>query len=56
MLFIIVWKVAELLIILKNITRGLKSSQFIRKVAFYLLPGLIKTLLNPQCMSSLVKY
>jgi len=41
MSFIIVWKVAELLVILKNITSGSKSLQLIQKIVFHLLPGLM---------------
>ena len=49
MLFIIVWKVAGLLVISKNITRGLNRPQLVRKAAFHSFLGLIR-------MSSLVKY
>ena len=47
MLFIIVWKVAELLVILKSITKGLKRPQLVQNVAFYSSPDLIQILLNP---------
>ena len=56
MLFIMVWKVAGLLVIPKNITKGLNRSQLVRKAAFHSSPGLMQTLLKPQRMSSLVKY
>jgi len=56
MLFIMVWKVAELFVLLKNITRDLKKLQFIQKTVFYSFLGLIQTLLKPQHISSLVKY
>ena len=55
-LFIIVWKVARLLVILKNITKSLNRPQLVWKVVFYLSPGLMYMLLKPQWMSSLVKY
>ena len=56
MLFIIVWKIARLLVILKNITRSLNRLQFIQKIAFYLSSDLMYMLLKLQQMSSLVKY
>jgi len=56
MLFIMVWKVAGLLIILKNITKGSNRPQLVQKVAFHSSSGLIWTLLKPQWTSSLVKY
>ena len=56
MLFIIVWKVARLLVIPKNITRGFNIPQLVQKAAFYSSPGLMQMLLKPQQISSLVKY
>jgi len=56
MLFIIVWKVAGLLVIQKNITKGLNMPQLVWKTAFHLSPGLMQTLLKLQQTSSLVKY
>ena len=44
--FIIVWKVAELLFMLKNIMRGSKRPLLVQKAAFYSSPGLIQILLN----------
>ena len=55
-LFIVVQKVARLLVIPKNITRGSKSPWLVQKVAFYLSLGLIHMLLKPQQMSSFKKY
>ena len=54
--FIIVWKVVELLVIPKNITRGSKRPWLVRKAAFHSSPGLMHTLLKPQQTSSFVKY
>ena len=56
MSFIIVWKVAGLLVILKNITRGSKRPRLVRKAAFHSSPGLIRMLLKPHQTSSFVKY
>ena len=56
MLFIMVWKVARLLVIPKNITKGSNMSQLVWKAAFYSSLGLMQTLLKPQQTSSLVKY
>ena len=56
MSFIIVWKVVRLLVIPKNITRGLKRPQLVQKAAFYSSPGLMHTLLKLQQTSSFVKY
>jgi len=55
-LFIIVWKMARLLVIPKNITRSSNRLQLVWKIVFYLSLGLIYMLLKPQQMSSLVKY
>ena len=46
MSFIIVWKVVGLLVILKNITRGLKRPQLVQKATFHSSPGLIHILLK----------
>ena len=54
--FIIVWKVAGLLVILKNIMRGSKRPQLVQKAAFHSSLGLMHMLLKPQWMSSFVKY
>ena len=51
-----VWKVAGLLVIPKNITRGSNRPQLVWKAIFYLSLGLIQMLLKPQWTSSLVKY
>jgi len=56
MSFIMVWKVARLLVISKNITRGSKRPQLVQKVAFHSSLCLIQTLLKPQWTSNLVKY
>ena len=56
MSFIIVWKVAGLLVILKNITRGSKRPRLVQKAAFHSSPGLMRMLLKPQWTSSFVKY
>jgi len=56
MLFIIVWKVAGLLVIPKNITKGSNIPRLVQKIAFYSSPGLMQTLLKLQQTSSLVKY
>ena len=56
MSFIIVWKVAGLLVIPKNITRGSKRPRLVQKAAFHLSPGLMCILLKPQQTSSFVKY
>ena len=56
MSFIIVWKVAGLLVILKNITKGSNKPRLVWKAAFHLSLGLMRTLLKPQQISSLVKY
>ena len=55
-LFIMVWKVARLLVIPKNITKGSNMPRLVQKAAFYSSPGLMRTLLKPQQTSSLVKY
>ena len=47
MLFIIIWNVAGLLVILKNITKSLKSLQLVWKMIFHLLSILIHMLLKP---------
>ena len=54
--FIMVWKLAGLLVIPKNIMRGLKRLQLVQKATFYLSLGLMHTLLKPQQTSSFVKY
>jgi hypothetical protein len=54
--FIIVWKVAGLLVRPKYMTRGLKRPQFVQMAAFHSLPSQIWTLLYPQCTLSFVKY
>ena len=51
-----VWKVTGLLVIPKNITKGLNRPRLVRKAAFHSSPGLMRTLLKPQWTSSLVKY
>ena len=56
MSFIMVWKVTELLVIPKNITKGLNMPRLVRKAAFHSSLGLMQTLLKPQQTSSLVKY
>ena len=56
MLFIMVWKVAGLLVIPKNITKGSNRPQLVWKAAFYSSLGLMPMLLKPQQTSSLVKY
>ena len=56
MSFIIVWKVVGLLVILKNITRGSKRLQLVRKAAFHSSLGLICMLLKLHQTSSFVKY
>ena len=48
--FIRVWKMARLLVILKNITKGLKSLLLVQNVAFYLSLGLIWILLKSQLL------
>src|SRR5882724_7737887 len=53
---IIIWKVVELLVKPKNITRGSKRPQFILKAAFYSSPSLIHTLLYPQWTTNFMKY
>lgn len=50
-----VWKVAGLLVRLKNMTRGSNRPQFIRNAAFHSFPSLIQTLLYLHLTSSLVK-
>ena len=55
-LFIIVWKMTRLLVILKNITRGLNRLWLVQKVVFHSLLDLIYMLLNPHQISSLMKY
>ena len=55
-LFIMVWKVAGLLVILKTITRGSKRLRLVQKAAFHSSLGLMHTLLKPQQISSFVKY
>src|SRR6267154_496535 len=56
MSFIMVWKVAGLLVRPKNITRGLKSPRLVRNATFHSSPSLTRTLLYPHRTSSLVKY
>ena len=56
MSFIIVWKVAGLLVIPKNITRGLKRPWLVRKATFHSSLDLMHILLKPQQTSSFVKY
>ena len=56
MSFIIVWKVAGLLVILKNIMRSSKRLWLVQKAAFHSSLGLIRTLLKPHRTSSFVKY
>ena len=56
MSFIMVWKVARLLVISKNITKGSNRPQLVQKAAFHSFLGLMQTLLKPQRTSSLVKY
>ena len=56
MSFIIVWKVAGLLVIPKNITKGPNRPQLVQKTAFHSSLGLMRTLLKPQRTSSLMKY
>ena len=51
MSFIIVWKVAELLVIPKNIMRGSKRPLLVQKAAFYSFPDLIQILLNYHILS-----
>ena len=46
MSFIIIWNMAELLIILKNITNGSNSLQLVQNIVFYLSLGLICILLK----------
>ena len=55
-LFIIIWKVAGLLVLPKNITRDSKRPLLVWKAAFYSSLGLIQTLLNFQQTFSFVKY
>ena len=45
--FIMVWKVVGLLVILKNIMRGLKRLRLVQKAVFHSSPGLMHTLLKP---------
>jgi len=52
--FIIIWKVAGELVSLKNIMVGLNSPSGVRKAAFHSSPGLIRMLLYPQQMLTLV--
>ena len=54
--FIVVWKIAGLLVIPKNITRSLKRPQLVQKVAFNSSLGLIWILLKLQQTFNLVKY
>jgi len=54
--FLIVWNIVELLAMLKNITKYLKSWHFVQNVAFYSLSALICILLKLQQTSSLVKH
>jgi len=56
MSFIIVWKVAGLLVIPKNIIKGLNIPRLVQKAAFHSSLGLMQTLLKPQQTLSLVKY
>ena len=51
-LFIMVQKVAGLLVILKNITRGLNRPRLVQKAVFHLSLGLMRMLLKPQQTSS----
>jgi hypothetical protein len=53
--FIIIWKVAGELVRLKNMTSGLKSPAGVSNAAFHLSPCLIRMLLYPYLMLSLVK-
>src|SRR5882724_7607014 len=55
MLFIIIWKVARLLVKPKNMTRGSNKPLFIQNVAFHSSPSLIHMLLQPQWTSNLGK-
>ena len=55
-MFIIVWKIAGLLVIPKNIMRGSKRLWLVWKATFHLSPGLIHMLLKPHRTSSFVKY
>jgi len=53
---IIAWKVAGELHIPKNITVGSNSPRLVLNAAFHSSPFLIRMLLYPHQMSSLVKY
>ena len=55
-LSIMVWNMAGLLVSLKNMTRGLKSSWLVQNAAIHSSPSFILTLLKPQQTSSLVEY
>ena len=55
MLFIMVWKVAGLLVIPENITKSLNMPRLVWKATFHWSPGLMWMLLKPQQTSSLVK-
>jgi len=50
MSFIMVWKVARLLVMPKNITRGLKRPWLVQKTAFHLSPdtNIVETPANIQ--------
>ena len=56
MSFIIVWNVAGLLVIPKNITRDSKRPQLVQKAAFHSSLGLMHTLLKSHWTLSFVKY
>ena len=56
MSFIIVWKVAGLLVSLKNMTSSSKSPQLVQKTTFHSSPSEMCTLLYPHWTSNLVKY
>jgi len=45
-LFIIVWKMAGLLVIPKNITNSSNNLQLVQKMVFYLSPGLIQDIVE----------
>src|SRR6266478_10194442 len=53
--FIIIWKVVGELVRLKNITVGSNNPSGVRKVAFHSSPSLIRILLYPHWMLTLVK-
>ena len=56
MSFIMVWKVAGLLVIPKNIIRDSKRLRLVQKTAFHSSLDLMHTLLKPHQTSSFVKY